>query len=46
VPLVNSILGADLPRISNYIDFQKTCNKMDRSKILSLFRFHKKKKIW
>jgi hypothetical protein len=31
VPLVNSILGADLPRISNYVDYQKACNKMDKS---------------
>jgi len=38
VPLVNSILGADLPRISNYMDYQKACNKMDKSKIFFLIQ--------
>lgn len=33
VPLVNSILGADLPRIANYIDYQKVNNKMEKSNL-------------
>ena len=34
VPLVNSILGADLPRINHHIDIQKHNNKMGKSKFL------------
>jgi hypothetical protein len=35
VPLVNSILGADLPRISNYVDYQKVNSKMSKDFIKS-----------
>jgi hypothetical protein len=31
VPLVNSILGADLPRINHHIDIQKANNKMGKN---------------
>lgn len=45
VPLVNSILGADLPRISNYVDYQKSCNKMDKSTFMFYNRLHKETKV-
>lgn len=45
VPLVNSILGADLPRITNYIDYQKANNKMEKSRLFLLYRFRKEEEI-
>ena len=31
VPLFNSILGVDLPRISHHVDVQSKTNKLDKS---------------
>ena len=36
VPLFNSILGVDLPRITHYIDVQKNNSKLNKSKAFDI----------
>ena len=45
VPLFNSILCADLPRISHYLDCQKVNDKLGKSIYVSI-QISSRKEIW
>lgn len=45
VPLFNTILGVDLPRITHHMEVQQKNNKLGKSKVIAYNRFYSEKKF-